>query len=189
MKIGFVIFNQMTSLDFIGIYDPLTRLKSMGFVKDLAWDICAYTHSVTDDRGLMFSPGSIAAPLDVYDMVVLPGGMGTRMLVQNASFVQWLHTARDCRWKVSVCTGSLLWAATGILKGRKATTHPNAYQELLQMGVEVVRDRRIVDEGDIITCRGVSAGLDLGLYLVEKIAGADVRQQISDQMDYPYYPL
>ena len=56
MKIAFIIFNQMTTLDFIGVYDPVTRLKSMGFISDLEWDICAYTEIVTDDKGLKISP-------------------------------------------------------------------------------------------------------------------------------------
>jgi cyclohexyl-isocyanide hydratase len=84
-----------------------------------------------------------------------------------------------------VCTGALLLGAAGFLKGRRATTHPNAYQELEPYCATVVRER-VVDEGDVITARGVSSSIDAGLHIVEKLAGADSRTRVAAQMDYPY---
>lgn len=185
MNTAFIIFDKLTALDFIGIYDPLSRLRSMNILPDFEWRICACTTEVMDDRGLRFAVERVKEPLDSYDMVVVPGGIGTRALVHDAAFIQWLKTCEPCRLKVSVCTGALLLGAAGFLKGKRATTHPSAFRELEPFCGGVL-DERIVDEGDVITARGVTAGIDLGLYLVEKLAGRDARAHISKQMDYPY---
>jgi cyclohexyl-isocyanide hydratase len=185
MKIAFVVFNGLTTLDFVGIYDPLTRLKSMGFMPDLGWDICGYTDIVKDDRGLVMFPTVIREPLQSYDLLVVPGGYGTRTLVQDKNFIEWIKTAEPCELKVSVCTGALLLGAAGFLKEKRGTTHPNAFQELKPF-CQAVMDHRIVDEGNIITARGVSSGIDAGLYVVERLAGAEAKSKIAKQMDYPY---
>ena len=185
MKIEFVIYRGMTALDFIGVYDPLTRLKSMGFMPDLTWDVCAHSSSIRDNAGLVFTPTEVGESLERYDIAVVPGGFGSRKLVDDADFIEWLKSAEPCRLKTSVCTGSLLLGAAGFLKGKKATTHPDAFGELAKFCSSVV-DQRIVDEGDVITARGVSSSIDLGLYLCEKLAGRDVREQIRRQIDYPY---
>ncbi|MDR3566137.1 MAG: DJ-1/PfpI family protein [Negativicutes bacterium] len=183
MKIAFVIYTDMTVLDFIGIYDPLTRLNSMGFMPDVTWDICAYTEEVRDTTGMRFTPDKVGPLLDHYDMVVLPGGFGSRKLVKDAAFINWLKTAAHCPLKVSVCTGALLWGAAGFLADKPATTHPGAYDDLKDYCLEV-RDERVVDAGDVITSRGVTAAIDIGLYLCEKLAGREVREEIRRQMDY-----
>ncbi|MCZ6556639.1 MAG: DJ-1/PfpI family protein, partial [SAR324 cluster bacterium] len=91
----------------------------------------------------------------------------------------------SCKYKASVCTGSLLFGAAGFLQGKRATTHPNAYDALRPYCAEVVR-QRIVDEGDLVTAGGVTSGIDLGLFLCEKFAGAEAKAAIKKQMDYPY---
>ncbi len=183
MKIAFVIFNGMTALDFIGVYDPVTRLKTMGWISDLQWDICAYTPEVQDTAGLHFTPTHVNTSLQSYDMIIVPGGFGTDTLIDNTNFIAWLRTAADCKYRVSVCTGSLLLAEAGFLTGKKATSHPTAFKKLAQYGVEVV-DQRIVDESDVITARGVTSSIDLGLYLCEKLASNEVKEHIRQQMDY-----
>jgi transcriptional regulator GlxA family with amidase domain len=185
MKIAFVVFNGLTTLDFIGIYDPLTRLKTMGFMPDLEWDICAFTDIVKDDRGLVMVPTAIQEPLHSYDLLVVPGGYGTRTLIHDKSFIEWIKTAEPCKLKVSVCTGALLLGAAGFLKDKRATTHRSAFQELEPFCHKVL-DHRIVDAGSIITARGVSSGIDEGLYVAERLAGAEARLKIAKQMDYPY---
>jgi len=185
MKAAFVVFDRMTSLDFIGFYDPVTRLKSMQIMDDFEWRICATTQSVVDDRGLRFEADTVAQPLHSFDMLFVPGGFGTRTLQNDHAFVEWLKTANPARLKVSVCTGALLLGAAGFLRGRRATTHPSAYTELQAYCGSVVRDR-VVDEGDIVTAGGVSSAIDAGLHVVQKLAGAEARSRIATQMDYPY---
>jgi transcriptional regulator GlxA family with amidase domain len=184
MKTVFVIFDGMTALDFVGVYDPLTRLASMKIMPQFTWNICARTDSVVDDRGLQFAADTVGGLLSGYDLVVVPGGIGTRALMRDDSFMAWLKSAEPVPLKASVCTGALLLGAAGFLHGRRAATHPTAMQELRPSCGQVVSER-VVDEGDVVTAGGVTAGIDLGLHLVERIAGKDVRCRIADQMDYP----
>lgn len=183
MKIAFIIYNGLTTLDFIGVYDPITRLKTMGFVSNWSWDICSYSIKVQDNTGLGLIATKIKESLQEYDMIIVPGAVVTRHLVDDTEFISWLQTAKSCKYKVSVCTGSLLLGAAGFLSSKIATTHPNAFAELAKYCASVV-DKRIVDEGDVITARGVTSSIDLGLYLCEKFCGYDVKEQIRQRMDY-----
>ncbi|HEY7413582.1 MAG TPA: DJ-1/PfpI family protein, partial [Ktedonobacteraceae bacterium] len=182
MRIAFVIYNGMTALDLIGGYDPLTRLKTMGFLQDVMWDICTHTSEVHDNAGTVFTPTHVGMPLDNYDMVYIPGGFSSRELSNNRSFIDWIRTAAPSKLKVSVCTGALLLGAAGFLEGKTATTHPAAFEELQPYCARVV-DKRVVDEGDVITARGVTSSIDLGLYLCEKFAGYEIKERIRQQMD------
>ncbi len=183
MRIAFVVFDGMTALDFVGVYDPVTRLRTMGFLPDLEYDVCATIREVRDASGLRVVADRICGPFDAYDMVILPGGFGTRALVDDGDFIGWVRTAERCAYKVSVCTGALLWGAAGFLRGRRATTHHDAAGLLAQYGATYA-DERIVEDGDMITAAGVTSALDLGLYLAEKLAGVDARDRIRAQMAY-----
>jgi cyclohexyl-isocyanide hydratase len=183
MKIGFVIYNGMTALDFIGVYDAVTRLRTMGFLPDLQWEICSFTEKVADTNGLEILPTQINQPLENFDVVIVPGGLNWKELMSNEPFLRWLSTAASCKLKVSVCTGAMLLGTLGFLKGKKATTHPSIYNELRPFCSEVL-EKRIVDEGDVITARGVTSSIDLGLYLCEKLAGKEAKQKIQRQMDW-----
>lgn len=185
MKAAFVVFDRMTSLDFIGFYDPVTRLKSMSIIPDFEWRICATARRIVDDRGLGIEADAVGEPLDGYDLLFVPGGFGTRSLQHDGSFIEWLRTAGATRLKVSVCTGALLLGAAGFLRDKRATTHPSALKELEAYCRAVVRER-VVDEGDTITAGGVASSIDAGLHLVQRLAGSDARARIAMQMDYPY---
>lgn len=187
MNATLVIFNNMTALDFVGFYDPVTRLKRMQIMPDFSWKICALTPTVTDDRGLTFEADSVEQSLADYDMLFVPGGIGTRSLQIDRAFIEWLRSFPATGVAVSVCTGALLLGAAGFLKGKRATTHPRALTDLAPYCQEVV-EQRIVDEGSVITAGGVAASIDLGLYVVERLAGLGTRARIATQMDYPYFP-
>lgn len=183
MKFAFVIYDGMTALDFVGAFDPLTRLKTMGFVQGVEWDVCALAREVSDGAGLSIAASKVGDALGGYDLLVVPGGYSARELAGEGAFVEWLQTAADCPLKASVCTGSLLLGAAGFLRGKRATTHPKALAELAEYCREVSRER-VVDEGDVVTAGGVTASIDLGLHLCERVAGRAVREQIREQMDY-----
>ncbi len=185
MNIAFVVYDGMTTLDFVGAYDALTRLHSMDLMPGVRWDVCARSTQVTDSSGLCLSATRAGQPLSGYDMVVVPGGFAARRLMRDDGFVEWVRSAADARWKVSVCTGALLLGAAGFLRGRRATTHPTAYDLLAPLCSQVVRER-VVDEGDVITARGVTSSISLGLHLVQRFAGPEARARIQQQMDYPY---
>ncbi len=185
MKVAFVVFDGMTMLDFVGIYDCITRLKSMGFIPALSWEICALSDDASDDHGLRIASTWTGRSLEGFDMLVVPGGLGTRKLQHDGDFIEWLQSGESASLKVSVCTGALLIGAAGFLRGRRATTHPNAYVELEPYCREVVSER-VVEDGDIITARGVTSSIDAGLYVVGHLMGEEVRGKIARQMDYPY---
>ena len=186
MKIAYIIFDGVTWLDFIGVYDAVSRLKSMGFMKDLSWDICSWTGTASDNFGLRIIPDLIKQPLDTYDAIIVPGGHGTRHLINDTDFLNWIGTAKDVEYKMSVCTGSLILGAAGFLKSKRATTNFLEYETLKPYCAEVLTDRLVVD-GNVITAGAVSSSLDLGLYLCEKWSGPVARAEIQKRMDYHPY--
>ncbi|MEK4294900.1 DJ-1/PfpI family protein [Paenibacillus sp. FSL R5-0914] len=185
MKIAFILFDGITFLDFAGFYDVIYRLGQFEIGKNLSWDICAASEEVTDELGFTVKAGKVLPELSEYDMVFVPGGMGTRKLRYDEGFVSWLAGAHNVPYKVSVCTGSLLLGAAGLLGGKKATTHPSAY-ELLNPYCEEVVGTRIVHDGNVITGGGVSTSIDLGLYLISYLAGEAAMNSVKKQIDYPY---
>ena len=183
MKIAFVVFNDMTLLDFAGVYDAITRLKELKIKTDLNWDICGYSDTVRDKHGLKIIPDKVRNNLGKYDAVIVPGGFGTRGLQNDSEFIEWIKTAQNVQYKISVCTGSIILGAAGFLKNKRATTNFNEYETLKQYCAEVVHEK-IVEDQDVITSGAVSSSLDLGLYLCEKWAGKEAKEQVRGMMDY-----
>ncbi|RED86527.1 MULTISPECIES: DJ-1/PfpI family protein [Cohnella] len=185
MKIGFVVFNGITFLDLIGFYDVIYRLNLFEQTKGTTWDFCGLSEEITDELGLTIKVNKIRPELSAYDLIFVPGGMGTRKLRFDENFIGWLRQAADVRYIVSVCTGSLLIGAAGFLTGKKATTHPSAY-ELLEPYCQEVMNARIVKDGNLITAGGVSTSIDLALYLVELFVNKEAVETVKKQIDYPY---
>jgi cyclohexyl-isocyanide hydratase len=115
-------------------------------------------------------PTCIPTSLSGYDVLIVPGGVGTRTLINNQHFIEWIKTAQVAPLKVSICTGSLILGAAGFLKDKVATTHFSEY-DALQPSCRQVSTARIVEDEDVITAGAVAASIDLGLYLCEKCAG------------------
>jgi cyclohexyl-isocyanide hydratase len=185
MKIAFVLFDGLTFLDFAGFYDVINRLNFFEQTKGTTWETCAMTDQVTDESGLSLKVDRVKPNLAEYDLVFVPGGMGTRKLRFDEAFVGWLRQAENVPLKVSVCTGSLLMGAAGFLTGKKATTHPNVY-DLLEPFVAEVIQTRIVKDGNVITAGGVATSIDLGIYVVGLLAGQEAAANVKHQIDYPY---
>jgi len=183
MHIGYIIFEGITWLDFIGIYDPLSRLKSMNFIPGLHWEICAYSPTSRDHFGLEIKPTQIRESLHGFDAIIVPGGHGTRILLHDPDFIAWIKTSDEKATKISICTGSLILGAAGYLTGKKATTNYNEYETLKPYCKEVLKDR-IVEDGNLITAGAVSASIDLGLYLCDKWSGPQAAAEIRKKMDY-----
>jgi cyclohexyl-isocyanide hydratase len=183
MRIAYILFDGITWLDFIGIYDPISRLKSLNYLPNLTWDICSFTETVTDNFGLEIKPNKIQNALVDYDAIIVPGGFGTRKLQSDAAFINWLKTAENVKSKISICTGSLLLGAAGFLKDKNATTNYQEYEALKPFCKAVLTDRVVDDEG-VITAGAVSASIDLGLYLCKKWAGQAAQEDIRKRMDY-----
>jgi cyclohexyl-isocyanide hydratase len=185
MKIAFVLFDGLTFLDFAGFYDVINRLNFFEQTKGTTWETCAMTDQVTDESGLTLKVDRVKPNLAEYDLIFVPGGMGTRKLRFDEAFVGWLRQAENVPLKVSVCTGSLLMGSAGFLTGKKATTHPNVY-DLLEPYVAEVIQTRIVKDGNVITAGGVATSIDLGIYVVGLLAGQEAAANVKLQIDYPY---
>lgn len=186
MKLAFIIYDGLTTLDFVGMFDPLTRLKTMGFIKDLEYDVCALNSPVLSFEKLQLIPNIIGGSLEGYDYILIPGGNGIAELIKDDAFLGWMKTARPEATMAAVCGGVIILGVLGLLNGKRATTHP-AMVGYLKNFTRDVAQNRIVDEGRIITARGVTSAIDLGLYLCERIAGKETRQHIQKQMDYINY--
>ncbi len=186
MKIAFIIFNDLTTLDFIGVYDPLTRIKTMKFSDSFEYDVCSFTDRVVSVEGLEIVPTKVRNDLSIYDYVIIPGGKGIFELMENKEFLDWLRKIPESAVICTVCYASLLLGVMGKLKNKKATTHRSVMEDLKKYTNNAL-DCRIVEDGNIVTARGVSSAIDLGLYLCEKIMGKEIREKIQIQMDYLNY--
>lgn len=186
MKMAYVLFDGMTTLDFAGFYEAVTWLGILKAKEHVSWDFCGIKDEITDDRGLTIKINQVSPNLSKYDLIFVPGGMPTRQLKDDAAFISWIQTARDVEYKVSVCTGALILGAAGFLQGKKATTNPSAYELLAPYCSEVVQ-QRFTSDGNVFTGGGVSASIDLGLYFIESVTSEHFARQVQEKMDYPYY--
>jgi cyclohexyl-isocyanide hydratase len=189
-RIAFLVFPRLTLLDFIGAYDALRRLAAMSIDKEVTHRVIGTDAEIVDETGLKITPDSVYEDLSRFDLLYVAGGLGTVTLMDNKRAIDYLKTWGDERPLASVCSGALLLGRAGFLRDKRATTHHQAVELLRPLCREVVTNRRVVDEGRIVTAGGVSSALDLGLYLVEKFWGADARVAIARQMEYRgYSPL
>ena len=186
-RIAFLVFPRLTFLDFVGAYDALRRVATMSVDPGVSHRIIGTEPEIADETGLVVKPDSVYEDLGGFDLLYVPGGFGTRALADDRHLLDYLRSWGGERPLASVCTGALLLGRAGYLKDLRATTHHRAYDLLRPLCREVVTDRRIVDEGRVVTAGGVASSLDLGLYLVEKFWGAEARQKIAAQMEYRGY--
>ncbi|MDP4183089.1 MAG: DJ-1/PfpI family protein [Bacillota bacterium] len=186
MRIAFIVYDDLTLLDFAGAYDPITRLKTMGFIKDLEYHICSLKSKVKAFEGVELIPDKVSNDLSEYDYIFIPGGEGVIKLLSDSEFISWIKNIAKDTVVTAVCGGSLVLGAAGFLYNKSATTHPSLMKYLSKF-TENVSEHRIVEDGNLITARGVTSSIDLGLYICEKIAGVETREKIQKQMDYSAY--
>ena len=184
MQIAILLFDRFTCLDAIGPYQVLSGLPGaeVSFVAERPGPI-------RDEVGsLVVSAQAGLADVPRPDIVVVPGGPGQNDQMQDGPVHEWLRAADQATtWTTSVCTGSLILAAAGLLAGRRATTHWLAMDELGQLGATPVTDR-VVFDGKYVTAAGVSSGIDMGLTLAGRIAGDQVAQAIQLMIEYDPQP-
>jgi transcriptional regulator GlxA family with amidase domain len=184
MDIAIPLFDRFAALDAVGPYEVLSRLPG-GRVRFLAAEPGALR---THDGMLALTADERLADVPEPEVIVVPGGLGTRSLMTDEPMLEWLaHAHAHSRWTTSVCTGSLLLGAAGLLRGLEATTHWMALDTLAELGARPV-PRRVVEQGKVITAAGVSAGIDMALTLAARIAGDDVAQAIQLGIEYDPEP-
>jgi putative intracellular protease/amidase len=184
MDIAILLYDRLTALDAIGPYEVLSRLPdaTVTFVAEQPGP------KRTDTDRLALVADASLAELAAPDIVLVPGGPGQKALMDGGPAHDWLRAAHETStWTTSVCTGSLILAAAGLLAGKRATSHWLALEELGRLGADAVGGR-VVFDGKIVTAAGVSAGIDMALALAARVANDQVAQAIQLGIEYDPQP-
>jgi len=184
VKIVCLLFNGITALDIVGPYEVLQRVPE------------ADVKFVARERGPVRTDNDFLALVADYtldevtraDVLVVPGGFATRALERDEALLEWIRAVdATSKWTTSVCTGSMLLAAAGLLEGKEATSHWASLERLREYGA-VPTGRRVVEQGKIVTAAGVSSGIDMALTLAARIAGEEFAQGIQLGIEYDPQP-
>lgn len=183
MNIGFVIYPNVTALDFTGPAQVFSQLAHC----DIHF-ISKNNDTVQTDAGFSLNPTTSIQDCPQMDLLCIPGGLGQKVVAEDPLFMSFIqHQAKGAKYLTSVCSGSLILAKAGLLKGVKATSHWAALGLLTQFGAIAV-DQRVVIDGNRITGGGVTAGIDFGLTVVAKLFGENVAKSIQLGLEYDPAP-
>ncbi len=194
-RVGILVFPEVEVLDFCGPYEVLSvvRLDESRRREDVSpYEVrlvAASPDVVIATGGLRVVPDHTVDDCPPLHVLVVPGGGGTRALRDDRRLLAWIaDQARHVETLASVCTGSMLLAAAGLLAGRRATTHWRSLDGMAEAhpDVTVVRDQRVVEDGDVLTSAGISAGIDMALRLVTRHHGEAIGRATARHMEYPY---
>jgi transcriptional regulator GlxA family with amidase domain len=194
-NVGILVFDNVEVLDFAGPFEVFSRTRLEPGVESRRSDdtapfrvftVAPASGQITATGGLRVLPEYDFDTVPRIDLLVVPGGFGTRPLLANESVLEWIRTqAATADMVTSVCTGSLLLARAGLLKNRRATTHWSSLDALASLddSITVERELRVVDDG-IVTSAGVSAGIDMALAVVESLHGRQVADETAYYIEY-----
>jgi len=189
-KLAILLFPDVEVLDFCGPFEVFSVANR--FVDSPAFDVFTVVQQpgpVLARNGLSVNPKHTLADCPRCEMLLVPGGQGTRAEMHNRPLIEWVGAvAQEAELVLSVCTGALLLAKAGLLEGLQATTHHGAIDLLRQTApnTKVHADRRVVDNGRIVCSAGIAAGIDMSLYVVGRLLGNEVAVQTARQMEYPW---
>ena len=191
-NVAILVFDDMETLDFAGPHEVFAMAGEQVQPSPFRVYEVGLTCAPVLARGrLQVTPSHSIDTCPDPDILIIPGGYGTRQLKHHDGLIEWLAAkAGQVELLLSVCTGSLLLAKAGLLAGRRATTHHTAFDRLaiLSPTTTVVRDARFVESSDrIITSGGVSAGIDMSLFVVGKLLGEKARAMVEDEMEYGWH--
>lgn len=185
---GLLIFDGAEELDFVGPWEVFTASSMLRDNADTAVLIAERTDPIRCSKGMRVLPDHTTADHPELDVLLVPGGMGTRREVSNPSLTGWIGGIK-AQWITSVCTGALLLHEAGHARGRRVATH-HAFEDSLEArgDVTVVRDARYVVDGNVVTSQGVSAGIDMALWLVGRLHGRDHSRAVRRYIQYDPAP-
>lgn len=184
---GILLFDDAEELDFVGPLEVFGMARQNG---DRVVTIAETAEPVRGNLGLRVVPDHSIADAPPPDVLVVPGGLGTRREADNAVLLDWIkQAAAACTWVTSVCTGSMLLEAAGVIHGRSVTTHWAMIDTFREKGtVTVLDNRRYVRDGNVVTAAGVSAGIDMSLWVVGQLYGVDHARDVQRMMEYDPAP-
>jgi transcriptional regulator GlxA family with amidase domain len=184
---GILLFDEAEELDFVGPLEVFAMARKDG---DRVVTIAEGDGPVRGNLGLRVLPDHTIADAPPLDVLVVPGGFGTRREAENPAILDWIkQAAANCTWVTSVCTGSMLLEAAGVVGGRRVTTHWAMIDSFRQKeGVTVLDGRRYVRDGNVVTAAGVSAGIDMALWVVGQLYDVDHARAVQRFMEYDPAP-
>lgn len=193
LSIGILIFEGAEELDFVGPYEIFTmsnEVRTLMGSNAPELDVRLVSRDetpVTCAKGMMVSPSHSLDGDGTYDVILIPGGIGTRKLIKDKALLDWVaETAEGCSWVTSVCTGAFVLTAAGPARGKRVTTHWAFIEELRARNeaAEVLEDTRFVRDGNLVTSAGVSAGIDMALWLLGQIATPAHARAVQRAVEY-----
>ena len=192
MRIGLICFDGMEELDLVGPWEVL-RMWQLSWPEDRVdvFTVSLDGPTVTCAKGMQIVTDVPRSLMGEVDVVLFPGGMGTRRFLGDQDVGNWLRGLRDARTLMtSVCTGSLVFADAGLLRNRPATTYWSQldYLSEIDSSIELRRDDRYVDSGEIVTAAGVSAGIDMALHLVRRLHSEERAREVKQAIQYDPEP-
>lgn len=191
LRVGVYVFDDAEELDVVGPYEVLSAWAALSELRPEVLTFSSDGAGVRLAKGLRIVPERSADEVAPLHVLVYPGGRGTRVLSTDSAHLDWVRRQRaEVPLLASVCTGALVFAAAGLLAGRPATTHWGAFDELAELDPSVMLDTeaRFVDDGDVITSAGVSAGIDMALHLVARLESVDAARQVRRAIQYDPAP-
>lgn len=185
--IGILLFDRAEEMDFVGPWEVLTAAVD-GLPGERVITVAEISGPLQCEKGLWVLPDATFADAPPLDIVLVPGGSGARREIDNEVTVAWLtRTAAACSWVTSVCTGAFLLVGTGLVRGRRVTTHHDFIGALKEMGgAEVVEGVRYVRDGNLVTSGGVMSGIEMSLWLVGELYGEAVLQRTKSYIAYDF---
>ena len=186
---GILLFTEAEELDFVGPWEVFTAAANMNGA-DRVVTIAEHAAPVRCNKGLRVLPDHTFTDAPALDVVLVPGGQGTRREVDNPVVIGWLrNVGARCTWVTSVCTGALLLHEAGFAKGKRVTTHWAFVETLRARGdVTVVERTRYVRDGNVVTSAGVSAGIDMALWLTGQLHGEEFARGVQRYIEYDPAP-
>ena len=188
--LGILIFDEVEVLDFCGPFEVFSVARR--FTETPAFKVLTVAEKsgpILTRGGLSVNPHHRLADCPALDLLLVPGGQGTRKEMNNTVLIDWIvQAAKEAELVLSVCTGALLLAKAGFLDGLEATTHHGAIDLLRQTAPKTMvhADRRFVDNGRVICSAGIAAGIDMSLHVVGRLLGQEVAEKTAKQMEYPW---
>jgi transcriptional regulator GlxA family with amidase domain len=190
-KVSILIFDEVEVLDFCGPFEVFAVTGRGWEQKPFdVFTVAEKSEAVITSNGLSVNPRYTIGDCPQADILIVPGGIGTRREMQNQNLIDWIKGAAEkAEMTLSVCTGSLLLAKAGLLDGASATTHWAAIDLLREVATRatVRPDKQFVDNGRVMTSAGISAGIDLSLHAVGKLLGGDVAAATARWMEYKHW--
>lgn len=192
--VGILIFDEVEVLDFCGPFEVFSVSRPDGIKNDEArlfqvFTVAEKNETVRCRGGLLVEPHYTLENAPPLDIVIVPGGQGTRLERHNQNLLDWIKSQdKQTEMTLSVCTGAFLLAERGLLDGKKATTHWGSIDFMRETysQVEILEEVRYVDEGRIVTSAGISAGIDMSLHVVERLHGQAVAAWTARRMEYEW---